>query len=1076
MSFGRTSLFLAMIMCTTSALRAGELVPYQADHWRFKEVAVGDPLATSFVDPKFDDSSWLLGQGAFGNHGACALQGSVHTNWSLFTAMLLRRKFTADPTAPVVLHFTVDNDATVWVNGTLVANVSHENCPGLDDFNVTVPNGVVTSGANVLMIRAIDRGGESFVDIRLEGTPPPSSLPDLAVDGLSVCQAVTSEHLITGRRTVIRAKVQNLGGPLPSDALLKGILHVLDANGTQLFIRASTPSEGWKLGAANDATAVRDGSNTMNFVLEPSEVDRAQLRFWVEVDAEDVVAESNETNNSTADSPITHSFYTPGRIRSVYYTMSGDDAPFQQPAMGDAHRLMAKTYPIMFDPIADWQDGGHIKWSASRSWQLRAYLRLNRELAWLNSGRAAEQMPLYDRIVGFMDGLPDGSSGVNPGFGGVGSPVLLINAANPAAIGMTLAHEMGHTFGLRGEYYRRTTADESCPSVGPRGWRADDGYQWNGLDCTTSPFNCSNYPALDRDGPNGGCIVGRFVDEMAMDCSGTRPKSAAYGPRLWGQPITAVTCANPQLNSGKYSAWESATHPSDQSSSRRIGFMGGTDLGDDFAWITTDDYELLAAKLVTPAPIAIGTSGPGAVQAAVDQLWISAIVTASGTVEPVDWVRRVTGLPPDTPTGTGYSIDFIGAADSVLASHPFGLTFEDDTAAVDVRLPFPAETQRIELRKEGQPIFVRAVSGSAPSVMLTGPSGGTVVGPVSVTWSSSDPDGDALTSSLLFSPDGGNRWIPIAVGVTGGVYLWNTDGLAGTASGLLTVVVSDGVHTVESVGAAPFVIPAKLPTVTILTPADGDTVVAGQTLELRGQFRDPEDGPAGGAAMTWTSSLDGVVGTGATVSLGTLQPGLHTLQLHGTDTQSNPADAVAHIVVLSDGDHDGMPDDWEQRYPGLLSAVADGTQDQDQDGLTNRDEFLFGTNPISPDTDGDGTMDGVEIRLGSDPRSPGSIPLDVPERHPHAPLEAAVLNFPNPFSSSVMIRYSVPVGGRVRVAVYDVAGRRVATCVDGEVKAGTHYCRWDGRSAGQGQERAGVFFVRLETVRGRAVGRIVRVR
>jgi len=45
-------------------------------------------------------------------------------------------------------------------------------------------------------------------------------------------------------------------------------------------------------------------------------------------------------------------------------------------------------------------------------------------------------------------------------------------------------------------------------------------------------------------------------------------------------------------------------------------------------------------------------------------------------------------------------------------------------------------------------------------------------------------------------------------------------------------------------------------------------------------------------------------------------------------------------------------------------------QDSDQDGLSNEEEKLYGTNPNNSDTDGDGYSDGVEVKSGYDPLRP----------------------------------------------------------------------------------------------------------
>ena len=68
---------------------------------------------------------------------------------------------------------------------------------------------------------------------------------------------------------------------------------------------------------------------------------------------------------------------------------------------------------------------------------------------------------------------------------------------------------------------------------------------------------------------------------------------------------------------------------------------------------------------------------------------------------------------------------------------------------------------------------------------------------------------------------------------------------------------------------------------------------------------------------------------------------------------------------------------------------------------------------------------------------------------------------PNPFNPSTTLRFDLPVGGRVRLAVYDVAGRLLRTLLDVELPAGSHEAVWDGRdSAGRGMA-SGSYFARL---------------
>jgi hypothetical protein len=71
--------------------------------------------------------------------------------------------------------------------------------------------------------------------------------------------------------------------------------------------------------------------------------------------------------------------------------------------------------------------------------------------------------------------------------------------------------------------------------------------------------------------------------------------------------------------------------------------------------------------------------------------------------------------------------------------------------------------------------------------------------------------------------------------------------------------------------------------------------------------------------------------------------------------------------------------------------------------------------------------------------------------------------FPNPFNPSTVIRYDLPQDGNVRLAVYSLDGRRVATLEDGLVGAGTHEAVWQGRDDQGLKVPSGVYFYRLET-------------
>ncbi|MEM1041653.1 MAG: T9SS type A sorting domain-containing protein [Bacteroidota bacterium] len=80
-------------------------------------------------------------------------------------------------------------------------------------------------------------------------------------------------------------------------------------------------------------------------------------------------------------------------------------------------------------------------------------------------------------------------------------------------------------------------------------------------------------------------------------------------------------------------------------------------------------------------------------------------------------------------------------------------------------------------------------------------------------------------------------------------------------------------------------------------------------------------------------------------------------------------------------------------------------------------------------------------------------------------------SYPNPFAAQTTLSYDLAEAATVRVEVYDVTGRRVATLVDTPQAAGTHEVEWD--AAGL---PSGVYIYQVEAGRFRQTQRITLVR
>ena len=85
-------------------------------------------------------------------------------------------------------------------------------------------------------------------------------------------------------------------------------------------------------------------------------------------------------------------------------------------------------------------------------------------------------------------------------------------------------------------------------------------------------------------------------------------------------------------------------------------------------------------------------------------------------------------------------------------------------------------------------------------------------------------------------------------------------------------------------------------------------------------------------------------------------------------------------------------------------------------------------------------------------------------------------SYPNPFRTATTVEYTLPAAQSVRLAVYDVLGRRVAVLHDGRRSAGFHQVQWHGRDAQGRPVASGAYLVRLQAESVVDTRRVVLVR
>ena len=202
----------------------------------------------------------------------------------------------------------------------------------------------------------------------------------------------------------------------------------------------------------------------------------------------------------------------------------------------------------------------------------------------------------------------------------------------------------------------------------------------------------------------------------------------------------------------------------------------------------------------------------------------------------------------------------------------------------------------------------------------------------------------------------------------------------------------------------------------------------------------------------------------------------------------NPGDEAVSLSGYTMTDNLASPAKWS--FPDVTIAPrdfvliwADGQPEQgamhasfrlDKEG---EDVGLFDASGAPVSTVSFGELDG-DVSYGRDPD--GSETLGLLTRATPAAsnngtavgietreeLAFSLEAYPNPFSSTVAIRMTVPDHGKLVAEVFDLIGRRVRLLLDGDVSAGPLSISWDGRDEAGNALGSGVYHVRVIGARG----------
>ncbi len=404
-----------------------------------------------------------------------------------------------------------------------------------------------------------------------------------------------------------------------------------------------------------------------------------------------------------------------------------------------------------------------------------------------------------------------------------------------------LAHELGHTLG-RSHTGVGAPSEDPATSLGCQLSSAsstDWPFSDNGLDIVINGNNAT-VPGYDPTQPNGG---------LALNPNSTY-EIMGYCKPQWVSGFTYLSLLDLLASS-------SFATPADAPVPGPSWRVGGT-LADGFVLFRP----LVALDVASP-----GDEGTG--DDAIEVRDAAGLTLAR---------RRFTPLAPD-----GFDINPGVDASPLFAEF----------------LPVDARAARIVvLDGNGAEIGRLELAGAAPNATVLFPRGGeTLRGHQAVRWSIDDPDSNAHTSWVQYSPDGTpGSFRTLALDLRATSLDVDFDGLPGAhGRGVIRVVASDGIRS-GSADSAPFTVPGKAPLAKIVAPAPGSVWTTSATVFLEGAATDAEDGAVDDAALAWTSDRDGALGAGRRLAV-RLAPGPHALTLTATDRDGNTASDVATVFV-----------------------------------------------------------------------------------------------------------------------------------------------------------------------------------
>lgn len=513
---------------------------------------------------------------------------------------------------------------------------------------------------------------------------------------------------------------------------------------------------------------------------------------------------------------------------------------------------------------------------------------------------------------------------------------------------------------------------------------------------------------------------------------------------------------------GAIVVWQDDRNPKVNIFAQHVLFTGALDPGwpTDGRSLLDDPFAMESAAAGQVAPLAVPDGAGGAIVAWVDlrsaatELDVFAQhVLATGEVDPA-WPDNGTPLcvVPRTQSSLVMVADGAGGAIVAWVDSRAGLAEFDIFAqhvlasgVVDPEWPVNGLAVCDLPGNQSSPVLVADGSGGAIIAWhdaREGSSGVDVFAQHVLASGSADPAWPVNGRALCTAPGDQGRGAIASDGAGGAIVLWSDSRVVGTSHIFAQHVSVTGVvdpawpadGLAVSGAGSPETRPVAVP------DGSGGAVVAWQAVDVHLNIYaqhvmaagvvDPA-WPAGGRAISdseRTQSNAEIASDGAGGAVIVWQDSLRLVAQH----------------VLASGAFDPA-------YPETGIAVSDVSSRQGDAALV----ATGGAGAIVAWTDNRGAdpdIFAMQVQaiaaLDAPPPTPGAISFARPR--------------PNPARGAIRLRFSLPRGARVRLAIYDATGRRVRELTSGEQPGGEHELGWDLRDERGIAVRSGLYFARLE--------------